>query len=157
MTGEYGVIIDIDRLMKRLKQEEGFRAEAYWDDAPGGGDGQWTWGYGTKAPGQGAVTDEVAAARELEIELWGAIHDYQTVFPVDPVGCTAARKEALIDMFFNLGLTRFFEFKQTLANIRAGRWSAAAKCARDSLWYRDQNTKRADRIAREFETGKFSP
>jgi GH24 family phage-related lysozyme (muramidase) len=155
MAGETfgaGAIIDMPRLLARIKQEEGFRSRAYWDDAPGGGGGQWTWGYGTKAPGQGAVTDEVEASKELEIAVWEAVGDYQTVFPVDPVGCTAARKESLIDMVYNLGLTRFYGFAPTIDLIREGAWTRAAGRIRNSLWYR-QVGRRARRVVRELETG----
>jgi GH24 family phage-related lysozyme (muramidase) len=155
MPEKYRVIIDMPRLRARIKKEEGFRAESYLDDAPGGGTGnRWTWGYGTVAPGPGAVTNEVEASEELEFALWNAIVDYQTIFPDDPVGCTAARKEAIIDMLFNLGITRFLGFKNTISAILAGDWGAAARGIRNSLWYQ-QVKGRARRIAGEIETGNF--
>lgn len=148
--------MDINRLVTRIKREEGFRSESYWDDAPGGGGGQWSWGHGTVAPGPGAMIDEETAAIELEGEIWNAANDYRTAFPVDPPGLTEARHESLIDMLFNLGLTRFLGFKNTVAAIRSGEWSKAASLAKQSLWYR-QVGGRARRIVREFESGLFSP
>jgi GH24 family phage-related lysozyme (muramidase) len=156
MAEKYRVFIDMPRLMARIKKEEGFRPESYWDDAPGGGGGQHTWGFGTVAPGPGAIIDEETAAVELEGEIWNAIGDYRTAFPADPPGLTEARHESLVDMLFNLGLTRFLTFKNTIDDIRRGEWGTAADRLRGSLWYK-QVKGRARRIVREFDTGEFSP
>jgi GH24 family phage-related lysozyme (muramidase) len=156
MTERYRVFIDLPRLLARIKKEEGFRPESYWDDAPGGGGGQYTWGFGTVAPGPGATIDEETAAIELEGEIWGAVGDYRTAFPADPPGLTEARHESIIDMLFNLGLTRFLGFQNTIAAIRSGEWSRAASLAKQSLWYK-QVGARARRIVRELDTGEFCP
>ena len=148
--------MDINRLVVRIKKEEGFRPESYWDDAPGGGGGQWTIGYGTVATGPGAIIDEESAAIELEGEIWGSVGDYRTAFPADPPGLTEARHESLVDMLFNLGLTRFLTFKNTIDDIRKGEWAAAADRLRGSLWYK-QVKGRARRIVREFDSGIFCP
>jgi GH24 family phage-related lysozyme (muramidase) len=148
--------MDINRLVARIKKEEGFRSESYWDDAPGGGGGQYTWGYGTVAPGPGMTIDEETAAVELEGEIWNAVYDYEAVFLTEPPGLTDARHESLVDMLFNLGLTRFLTFKNTIDDIRRGEWETAADRLRGSLWYK-QVKGRARRIVREFDTGVFSP
>jgi lysozyme len=147
--------MDINRLVDRIKREEGFRPDSYWDDAPGGGGGQYSWGYGTVAPGPGMTIDEETAAVELEGEIWRSVGDYQTAFPADPPGLTEARHESLVDMLFNLGLTRFLTFKNTIATIRRGEWAAAADLLRGSLWYK-QVKGRARRVVRELDTGEFS-
>lgn len=138
--------------VERIKQEEGFRAESYWDDAPGGGGGQWTWGYGTLAPGPGHTITKEVATLELEKEIAWAEAEFVTVFPVDPPGITQTRREALVDMLFNLGLPRFSEFLHTIAAVRAGEWIKAAAHAQQSLWY-GQVGARAKRIVRELQTG----
>jgi lysozyme len=59
-------------------------------------------------------------------------------------------------MLFNLGLTRFLGFQNTIAAIRSGEWSRAASLAKQSLWYK-QVGARARRIVRELDTGEFCP
>lgn len=44
------------------------------------------------------------------------------------------RQVALIDMGFNLGQTRFSQFKQMIAAIKAGDWQQASSHALDSEW-----------------------
>jgi len=147
--------MDISRLITRIKKEEGFRSESYWDDAPGGGGGQYSWGYGTMAPGPGATIDEETAAIELEGEIWESVEGYRFVFPVDPPGLTEARQESIIDMLFNLGISRFLAFKNTIEEIRHGEWTAAAERLKGSLWYK-QVKGRARRIVQELDTGWFA-
>ena len=59
---------------------------------------------------------------------------------------SAARKMALIDMHFNLGLGRFKKFKRMLAAIQAGDYELAAREMLDSKWAR-QVGKRAVTLA----------
>ena len=51
--------MNIERIIERVKQEEGFRPVAYWDRK------QWTYGYGCKAPGEGATITEPEAVKLL--------------------------------------------------------------------------------------------
>ena len=50
------------------------------------------------------------------------------------LGFSAQRRRALIDMCFNLGLTRFLQFKQMLAAIRMGDFCGAADEMLNSKW-----------------------
>jgi lysozyme len=138
--------------IERVKQEEGFTEASFWDDAPGGGGGQWTWGYGTVAPGQNCKITMDDAAVELRKEIDEAERDFRVVFPTDPPGLTPTRYEALVDMLFNLGMTRFNGFTYTIASVRAGNWVGAAAHAQASLWYK-QVGKRAKRIVAELGSG----
>lgn len=59
-------------------------------------------------------------------------------------------KSILINMCFNMGISRLWKFKKTIAYIKNGDWEAAGVEMRDSLWYQ-QVTKRAERLARRME------
>jgi lysozyme len=134
--------------LERLKEEEGFSPESFWDNE------QWTWGHGTKAPGgPGWKIDMETAEGYLEKEIWVSIGDYQTLFWCDPPGLTEARMESIISMLFNLGITKFSKFKNTINSMKVGDWSKAANHARNSLWY-IQVGRRSRRIVKELETGE---
>jgi GH24 family phage-related lysozyme (muramidase) len=132
--------------ISRLKQEEGFSASPYWDRT------HWTWGYGTRAPGQyGTITPE-QAEDELLTHVSMAEGNYLIVFQADPPGITQARYDSIVDMLYNLGLGGFSAFTYTLAAIRAGEWEKAAAHAQQSLWHK-QVGGRARRVVKEFRTG----
>jgi len=132
--------------IQRIKDEEGFSANAYWDLK------QWSFGFGCRAPGQHSTITEERATELLVEELEEAQLDYSVVFQSDPPGLTQARYESLVDMLFNIGLTSFAHFHYTIAAIRAGNWEGAAAHAQQSLWYR-QVGRRARRVIRELRTG----
>lgn len=62
------------------------------------------------------------------------------------------RRRALINMVFNLGITKLLTFKNTLRCIQTGAWESAAVCMLDSLWAM-QVGKRANRLAKMVRTG----
>ena len=155
---------EFDGLVERLKLEEGFSATAFWDDAPGGGKGQWTFGYGTRAPGEGATITPIRAEYELRAKLLVAEKAYHKVFDAAPFPINAVRRDALIDMIFNLGETRFRGFRQMIAEIMdddPNDWVAVAAEAADSVWWkqlggddpRRGRGERAKRIVAELATG----
>lgn len=143
--------MNLVRILERIKQDEGFRSKSYWDDAKGGGGGQWTWGYGTPAPGPNKTISKVQA----ELELLGKVNYFIRVFRKWFAGIEMdeTREEALVNMMFNLGVTRFKLFKEMDKAIREGNWDRASEEAKNSLWY-SQVPKRAERIVAELKTGK---
>jgi lysozyme len=64
------------------------------------------------------------------------------------------RKEALIDLCFNLGLTRLLGFKKALAAIEASDWDTAKVELLDSRWA-TQVGNRAQEIAEMIRTGIY--
>lgn len=67
---------------------------------------------------------------------------------------TQNRKAALLGMCFNLGSSRFRDFKLMLAAIRGGDWNLAAKEALDSKWAKhDVQKSRSERIAKQLREG----
>lgn len=67
-----------------------------------------------------------------------------------------ARRNALIDLRYNLGPTRFRGFKRMLAALEAHDWPQAAAEMRDSKWAReDVQPERSERLIRMMETGEL--
>ncbi len=64
------------------------------------------------------------------------------------------RKEALIDLCFNLGLTRLLGFKKALAAIEVSDWDTAKVELLDSRWA-TQVGNRAQEIAEMIRTGVY--
>ena len=58
-----------------------------------------------------------------------------------------ARQNVLLDMCFNLGISRFLQFKNFLAAIQDGRWEVGYREMLDSRWA-DQVGARAQRLAK---------
>lgn len=63
-----------------------------------------------------------------------------------------ARRVALFDMIFNLGITGFLRFKKTIAAIKAQDWDTASQEMLDSRWAR-QVGRRATELAEMVRTG----
>lgn len=64
------------------------------------------------------------------------------------------RKLVIIDMVFNLGLTRFSGFVKTIEAIKANQFEVAATEMMDSKWAR-QTGRRAQLLAATMATGKY--
>ena len=64
------------------------------------------------------------------------------------------RKEALIDLCFNLGLTRLLGFKKALAAIEVSDWDTAKVELLDSRWA-NQVGNRAQEISEMIRTGVY--
>jgi GH24 family phage-related lysozyme (muramidase) len=141
-----------DRIVACLKQDEGFSPVSFWDND------QWTWGHGTKAPGKDRTISREDAAIALSNRVDLAIMDYQKFFTgteIDPV-----RAEALVNMLFNLGETKFRLFVNLIRAVRIGDWGHAAFAAYKSKWFTQlskpglKSIERAERIVWELLTGE---
>ena len=62
------------------------------------------------------------------------------------------RRDAILNMAFNLGVGGLLTFRNMLLALTAGDWMTAARHARQSDWYQ-QVGPRAERIAQMIETG----
>jgi len=138
--------LNLDVIVEQLKKDEGFSPISFWDFK------QWTWGYGTKAPGVDFKITKEDAEIELREKTEEAIEGFRRLFGATGVEINEVREHALVNMIFNLGYTGVKNFKNTLAAIYRGNWPEAAHHARNSLWYR-QVTRRARRICNELERG----
>jgi lysozyme len=138
--------MDRAMLIRQLMKDEGFAHKSFWDNK------QWTWGFGSKAPGPNAVISKEDAVVELVRHMEIAIRGYEGLYGEINVEINPVRQAALANMVYNLGARGLAGFKNMNKAIRAGNWNAAATHAMDSKWY-TQVGKRAKRICRELETG----
>lgn len=67
-------------------------------------------------------------------------------------GLNEARQNVVLNMVFNLGLTAFSQFYQTIAYIKAGDYAKASEQMLKSLWAK-QVKGRAERLARQMRDG----
>ncbi len=138
--------------------EEGLRLEPYKDTL-----GLWTVGVGhlllpadlTKA-GLPKVTTKWTRADVLHLldqDLRMATRDLHRELPwtttLDPV-----RERVLINMCFQMGITKLLGFKNTLAAIREGNYGKASEGMLASLWAK-QTPARALRMATRMRTGRY--
>ena len=65
---------------------------------------------------------------------------------------TSNRQDVIVEMIFNLGLTRFKKFKKTIGYINQANHSAAADEMLDSKWA-DQVGQRAITLSNKFRAG----
>lgn len=135
----------VERLKASLKQEEGFSSKPYRD-----GGGKLTIGYGTNLD---AGVDQIEADFLLmhRILLSQAALDQDLPWwrELDPV-----RQEALLDLCYNMGIGGLLGFKRMLAALEAGQYKAAASELTLSLWIKQVQVSRSNRIKAMIETGK---
>ena len=131
-----------------LKRHEGVRSHVYLCSA-----GYETIGVGRNISntGMGLFDDEVDYL--LENDIARVIKELSSEYPwftdLDDV-----RKDAIIDISFNLGATRFRGFKNALSAMESADYTLAAKQFLDSKWSRDVKG-RSHELASMIETGKY--
>lgn len=133
-----------ERLLDELMLDEGVRLKPYICSA-----GAMTIGIGRNldANGISIAEAEVLANNDIDrciAELDRALPWWRNL--------NDSRQRALVNMCFNLGLSRLLQFKRTLNALEDGRWGDAADAALESRWAA-QVGKRATRIARMFRDG----
>jgi len=134
----------LDLIVEQLKKDEGFAPQSFWDNE------QWTWGFGTKAPGPGAFISKVDGEKELIARTKVAIEDFYSIFK--GVDMSEVRQHAFVNMAYNLGETKLRKFKKMVAAVKALEWGEAAFQAVQSGWYK-QVPRRAQRIVLEILEG----
>ena len=141
--------LDFERLLKDLRRDEGYRAHPYLCSA-----GVLTIGYGATTDFDGSPIKEgivwlpKQANKKLEIDAKDAIKDVLRAFP----WCDVLEEPAmrgLVNMAYNLGLTRLSKFKRMLSALKFTFYEHAAREALDSKWA-SQVGHRATRIAEQF-------
>jgi lysozyme len=131
--------MDIEALKDQLILHEGLKLEPYECTA-----GKLTIGVGRNIEDIGITEDEarylldndiLRVCDELDRNLpwWRDLSD--------------ARQRVLVDMVFNLGISRFMQFQNTIAAIESGDYDKAADEMLDSRWA-DQVGNRAKTLAR---------
>lgn len=154
-------MIDRARLLQQLKDDEGFRDQAYWDKK------QWSYGYGCRAPGEGATITEPEASALIEQHTEQSMADFSRIFKGHLTKFNEVRAECFVNLIFNMGPGRvggsegLLSFKNTLSHIFKNRdvpWGAVADGLKSSLWFRQVGTSgappgRGNRIVAEVRTG----
>lgn len=136
-------------LARQLKVDEGLRLHAYQDHL-----GFWTIGYGRlidDRKGGGITEDEAAALLANDIEQRSK--DITKALPWFEK-LNDARKGALLNMAFQMGLGGLLSFTRTLEAIRDEHYAHAAHCMLQSKWA-TQTPSRARKMARQVETGEW--
>ncbi len=149
-------------LRDQLKEDEGLRLTPYHCTT-----GKTTIGYGWNLDAHplpdyiasyfhvyGAISESMAGEL-LDISIDTATRQCEGIFAYfdDKYDqFTERRRDALINMMFNLGIGGFLGFKKMIAAIMAGDWGKAADEAQDSKWH-DQVGARAERIVKELREG----
>jgi lysozyme len=131
-------------LIEQLRRDEGEKLKMYKDSK-----GIWTIGVGHNL--ETTPISAVASSRILlddirdkttEIEDWPAFKALDEV-----------RQGCLINMAFTMGAEGLRTFQKLLAACEIKDYAEAAAQIRDSDWYRVEAPLRAERIARQMETG----
>ena len=138
----------MQKLLEMLKRHEGVRSKVYLCSA-----GYETIGVGRNISntGMGLSDDEVDYL--LENDIARVIKELSSEYPwfnsLDDV-----RKDAMIDISFNLGATRFRGFKRALSAMEVADYTTAAKEFLDSKWSRDVKG-RATELCYMIEMGSY--
>ena len=129
--------MNLDQIKADLIRDEGIRLKPYRDTV-----GKTTIGIGRNLDDMGITESE--ADFLLETDIVRTIADLDGVYPwwreLSP-----NRQRALVNMAFNLGITRLVKFRKMMAAFRDGDYETAGHEAFQSAWA-GQVGQRANRI-----------
>lgn len=132
--------------IERTKRYEGLSLKPYKCPA-----GYITIGYGRNLEANG-ITQEMAEEM-LKTDLAYARMEVGAKLPWS-AKLNDARQYVLVDMAFNMGISRLLTFKKMLAALKEGFWERAAHEALDSKWAK-QVGRRAKELAEIIRTGEM--
>jgi len=135
-------IKNMDALLDRVGLDEGFRSKPYHCSQ-----GYLTIGYGLNLE-NGISKDE--ARYLLRSRINKAIESCERLPWFE--GLSDNRKRVIVNMVYNLGMTRFKRFKKTIAFIKAGDFQSASIEMLDSAYAR-QVGPRAKRLSKRLKEG----
>jgi lysozyme len=133
-------------IVEQLTRDEGVRLFPYIDSV-----GKTTIGVGRNLTDVGISRDE--ADYLLSNDIARATTELAASLPWT-ASLNDARRGALINLLFNLGLHGLLSFKNMLASLENGNPTDAAKHLLDSN-YATQVGARAHRLAQQLETGEW--
>jgi lysozyme len=132
-------------IVAQLVRDEGLRLKPYSDT-----EGKLTIGIGRNLTDVGISVDEAHALLSNDVlRVQKALEAFTWYTLLDDV-----RKAALVNMAFNIGVERMFEFTHMLTALRLGNWGDAADEMLDSKWA-SQVGDRAKRLAQQIRTGEW--
>ena len=145
-----------EKLKQQIIFEEGRRLKVYTCT-----EGHRTIGIGHNLdalPNQNAckipdeITDEQCDAI-FGTDVHNILNDLSVRFPTIEK-LDDARRDALINMAFQLGINSFMQFKGMLKAVKSQDWGVAHAHALDSLWAK-QTPARAKRVAGQLKSGEY--
>ena len=136
--------MDKNKLIEELKRDEGVELRPYKCSA-----GFLTLGVGRNIEERGITMDEsdYLLANDIAICEEEAARVFKWFADL-----TDARQRAIINMIFNLGLTKLLNFKKFLGAMESGDYETAGKEMLDSRWA-EQVGNRADRLEQMIVNG----
>lgn len=131
-----------------LMAEEGWKNQTYADQF-----GNHTFGVGHLDPHSpiGERHTDAQISLQLDTDISAATGALERVLPW-MVNLDRVRREALIDMAFQMGAGKVVQFHDMLAKMKAGDYVGAATAALDSAWAR-QTPNRAAGVSQRLKTG----
>lgn len=117
-----------EKLIEELKRDEGVVLVLYKCSA-----GKNTIGVGRNVDDRGITEEESDFLLSNDIDL--CIEELRATFPWFQT-LSDTRQRVMINMCFNLGLSRLMGFKKFLAAMEAGEWETAGVEMLDSKWAR---------------------
>lgn len=141
--------MDIDALRKQLEIDEGKRLVVYLDS-----EGLPTVGIGHLVQEKdnlklGDVISEERCIELFDKDVQIALASCHRVFPLFS-RFPEEVKQIMANMMFNLGETRFRNFRKMIAAVENRDWKEAARQMEDSKWYR-QVKSRGKRLVSRME------
>lgn len=134
----------LDIAIETIKIHEGLRLKPYTDTI-----GKLTIGYGRNLDDVGISKSEAIAMLKTDVKI--AYEGVRLVI-YDFDSLSEMRQAVLIDMSFNLGLTKFKKFKKMIEAIEDKDYPRASFEMKNSLWA-VQVGERANYLARKFKEG----
>ncbi len=136
--------LNSSRLRRQIRRHEGFRRHPYTDTT-----GHRTIAYGRNldAIGISRLEGKVLLDNDITVAT-NHCHRFPWFAELKPI-----RQEALVNMVFNLGWTKFNTFVNMIAALEAQDYNTAAREALDSLWA-IQTGSRARELAEQIRSGR---
>lgn len=140
-----------------LMQAEGFRHKPYldccgkyWRECECVRKGRLSVGYGRNLDDVGISRSEAEVL--LHHDVYSAEANAVRAFQWFP-SLNDIRQRAITEVIFNVGMTKFLGFRQTIAAVKAGFYRIAAEHLLDSKWKTQVGPTRSERIARYLRDG----
>lgn len=129
--------------LEQIKEDEGFRGRPYLCTA-----GKTTIGYGSN------LDDNPLTREEAEYLLNNDLKKVQKQAARFGfyLKLTPRRRDVILNMLFNLGLSRFNQFKKMIAALESNDYNEAVAQMLDSKWAK-QVGDRAIRLSKQMEEG----
>jgi lysozyme len=134
------------KLENHIKESEGYRQFLYKCPA-----GKLTIGYGFNVEDEGLSIEESDAVLDVKIE--NRKKELRTFYPQFDL-LDDARQFVLIDMCYNMGITRLGKFFKMWIAIKLGNFRLASEEMKNSEYHK-QIGDRADKLEKIMETGEI--